>query len=558
MGRLCHRLLSPALVAVLVAACVAASLHGWRNGQPVPLPDAPSERIACASYTPFRKPGETPFDKHAHVPRERIEADLEVLSQRFECVRTYSVSQGLAEVPAVAERLGMKVLLGIWIGRDPAENEREVALGLRVANAHPATVRAVIVGNEVLLRRELPPERLRAYIERVRGATHLPVTYADVWEFWLRHQQLSDAVSFVTIHILPYWEDDPVDIDRAVDHVRRVYEQVREVFAGKEVLIGEIGWPSKGRSRRGAVPSRVNEARFIREFLSFATTFGVPYNVIEAVDQPWKRRLEGTVGGHWGLYDAELRPKFPLQGPVTEDPTWMKGVYAGIGLAVAFALAPLAGARRPGLRGLLILALAGYATGTALAAQIRHMAASNRDAFEWALSATFTALAVFTAFLSAWALARWADGRGRQPPLVPASLLELQRLPRSMADWLGLLRFVWLFAAATVALLLTFDARYRDFPLSLFGAPGLGFLLLALAGAGDPRAWRPVEQEERLLAGWLAVSAPLIVAFERIANTSAVLWGALSLALAAAVLVPHVAARRRSGTPDPGEHQGTQ
>ena len=30
-------------------------------------------------------------------------------------------------------------------------------------------------------------------------------------------------------------------------------------------------------------------------------------NVIEAFDQPWKRALEGTVGGHWGLFDDATR-----------------------------------------------------------------------------------------------------------------------------------------------------------------------------------------------------------------------------------------------------------
>ena len=38
----------------------------------------------------------------------------------------------------------------------------------------------------------------------------MPVTYADVWEFWLRYRDVYEAVDFVTIHILPYWEDFPI------------------------------------------------------------------------------------------------------------------------------------------------------------------------------------------------------------------------------------------------------------------------------------------------------------------------------------------------------------
>jgi glucan 1,3-beta-glucosidase len=59
----------------------------------------------------------------------------------------------------------------------------------------------------------------------------------------------------------------------------------------------------RARAARGA--SLVNQARFIREFVSGAEAIGVPYNIIEAVDQAWKRDPEGTVGGYWGILDGD-------------------------------------------------------------------------------------------------------------------------------------------------------------------------------------------------------------------------------------------------------------
>lgn len=558
------------ITALLALACVAASHYWWRRGQPVEIADAPAGSIACVSYTPFRKGGETPFDKLASVSPQRIEEDLRALAQRFDCVRTYSTSQGLDAVPRIAQGLGMKVLLGIWIGRERVDNERELELGLRAAREHRDAIRAVIVGNEVLLRRELPPAALAKYIRRVRAATTLPVTYGDVWEFWLKHPEMAEAVSFVTVHILPYWEDKPVAVEHAVEHIRQVYALVRDAFPGKEVLIGETGWPSAGRQRRGAVPSRVNEARLIREFLAFAEKSRVPYNVIEAFDQPWKRRLEGTVGGYWGLYDGNLQEKFPLQGPVVEDPGWRGGIYAGVGLALAFALVPLTRRRRSGLPGSLVLLLGGYATGAALAAQARYLVASNRHALDWAVTGTYTLLEFITAFALAGAIARWADRR--EPLPVPGSLADGWRnlarifhqtgpksnrtwrqiiIPRSGetfgpggSAWLGVLRFAWAFGAAVVGLLLTFDPRYRDFPLPLFAPPVAGFALLAAIALAEGAA-KKAGLEERLLAGWLALSAPVIVAMERPSNGSALAWAGLSLLLAAAVLIPDRLARRR-------------
>ncbi|MEX5623722.1 beta (1-6) glucans synthase, partial [Pseudomonas syringae] len=119
---------------------------------------------------------------------------------------------------------------------------------------------------------------------------------ADVWEFWLQHPQVAPEVDFLTIHLLPYWEDDPRGIDDALAHVADVRRVFGTRLAPKDILIGETGWPSEGRPRETAIPSRVNEARFIRGFVAMAESNGWHYNLIEAFDQPWKRANEGAVG----------------------------------------------------------------------------------------------------------------------------------------------------------------------------------------------------------------------------------------------------------------------
>jgi len=521
-----------AAVLIFAALGAAAGLAWWgARGAPVALADAAAERLPCVSYAPYRLPGQTPFAQGFVVSPAQIDADLALLAQRTRCVRTYSVDQGLDAVPALARKHGLRVLLGLWIGRDRAENERELARGLAVLGRDADAIDAVIVGNEVLLRRELPPAALAGYIARVRAATPLPVTYADVWEFWLEHRELAGAVSFVTVHLLPYWEDEPMPIDRAVDHVVRIHQRVREAFPGKEVLVGEAGWPSRGRRREGAVPSLVNQARFVRELANAAAASGLRYNVIEAFDQPWKRRLEGTVGGFWGVLDAGGREKFSLRGPVVEDPAWRRGpAAAGLG-ALAFLLAGVPG--RPRWRGALLLALAGAGLGAALAAQIAGIAAWSRDAFELALGGAFGAMSAAATLLAALGLARWLDGRA---PLEPAPAAAVVAWLRTNAcRWsaaerlLGSLRFALLFGAAAAALALAFDPRYRDFPLALAAPPVVAFA--ALAWGSGVRAGI----EERALAAVLVATAPVIVLREGLANTDALAWAALSLAFAASV-----------------------
>ena len=160
-----------------------------------------------------------------------------------------------------------------------------------------------MVGNEVLLRGEMTTSDLAANIRSVKSRVTVPVTYADVWEFWLRNREVYDAVDFVTIHILPYWEDMPVRAKFAAGHVDDIRKRMAVAFPGKEILIGETGWPSAGRMREGALPSRTNQARVVSEILDLAKREKFRVNLIEAYDQPWKRQLEGTVGGYWGLID---------------------------------------------------------------------------------------------------------------------------------------------------------------------------------------------------------------------------------------------------------------
>ena len=239
------------VLALLALAWLAAAAGTIAASRARAIADAPAGMLDCLSYAPFRKPGETPFDPAANVSRERIAEDLRLLSSRTNCVRTYSIDQGLDAVPEVAASLGMQVLLGAWLSRDREQNRIELDRAIALAREHRGTVRALIVGNEVLLRRELPEHELRAALLQARSEAGTPVTYADVWEFWLQHPELIDAVDFATIHILPYWEDEPVGIDEAVEHVRSIYRQVEQTLGGAPggrhtMLIGETGWPSAG------------------------------------------------------------------------------------------------------------------------------------------------------------------------------------------------------------------------------------------------------------------------------------------------------------------------
>src|SRR5207302_8970418 len=114
---------------------------------------------------------------------------------------------------------------------------------------------------------EMTVADLVANIRSVKAQVTVPVTYADVWEFWLKNREVYEAVDFVTIHILPYWEDFPIKAKFAASHVDSIRKRMAVAFPGKEILIGVTGSPSQGRMREGALPSRASQARVVSEIL---------------------------------------------------------------------------------------------------------------------------------------------------------------------------------------------------------------------------------------------------------------------------------------------------
>src|SRR6185295_4051746 len=312
------------LALLLLSLGLIASVWWWL-ATPITLPRAPIDpnaKLQCVSYAPFRDT-QTPLVPGTHIPAEQIAQDLAQLAKITDCVRTYSIENGLDQVPGLAAKVGLKVIQGIWLGTNRVRNLVQISTAVGLAKEYPGVVTALVVGNEVLLRGEMTASDLAANIRSVKAQVSVPVTYADVWEFWLRNREVYDAVDFVTIHILPYWEDMPVRAKFAAGHVDSIRRRMAVAFPGKEILIGETGWPSAGRMREGALPSRTNQARVVSEILDLAKREGFRVNLIEAYDQPWKRQLEGTVGGYWGLIDAAARAvKYPPGQNISNFPLW--------------------------------------------------------------------------------------------------------------------------------------------------------------------------------------------------------------------------------------------
>jgi exo-beta-1,3-glucanase (GH17 family) len=522
-----------------VVATVVVGVWSWL-GAAVEMPQvatAAGGRLDCVSYAPFRG-DQNPLGPGTVVEPRQIEEDLAQLKPLTSCIRTYSIDHGLDKIPEIAKRHGMKVLHGLWLSSLPELNRRQIATTIELANKFPDVIEAIIVGNEVLLRGEMSAPELARTIREVKAKVPMRVTYADVWEFWLRHRDVAAAVDFITVHILPYWEDHPIPVDQAARHVSLIRNQVVAAFPDKEIFLGEFGWPSAGRMREGALPSPVNAARVLQEVVAQGKRENYRVNLIEAYDQPWKRKLEGTVGGYWGLYDAyQRKAKFEWGASVSNHPNWRWQAAGGIAfVALVFGAAVVASWRRPppSTQAWLAVAVTAAVSGTLIGWTIRNVPIESLSIIDWIRSLSWAMVAFAAPIVGAIAIVTgvkvpdFARVIGRRAA-VPADPVALA---------LGGLLIVLVVLAVQAALGLVFNPRYRDFPFTALTGAVVPFvaLMTAVPTRKDIRA-----NAETVAAALLALCAVYIALSETFANWQS-LWFCGGLAALALSLLPGRAA----------------
>jgi len=317
----------PGLVVAAAFAALTCAVWAFLN-RPAAEPPWPAH-IQGFSFSPIRM-GEDPT-KHIYPTDAEIDADLKLVTGKVGTVRTYSVAGSLADIPQLAERHGLNVAVGAWIDDHRDTNETQLQTAIELARTHLNVMR-VFVGNEVALQGYVPLQELEGYLDRARAAIGQPVGTAEPWNTWLEHPELAQHVDFIGVHLLPYWEGLPVEA--AVDYSIEQFHRIQKAFPNKEVIIAEIGWPSRGRTHQYAVASEANEALFLRRFLARAKHEHFVYYIMEAFDQPWKAPQEGDVGSYWGVYNVDRVPKFEFTAGIVRVPEWH--LLAAISVTVAF------------------------------------------------------------------------------------------------------------------------------------------------------------------------------------------------------------------------------
>ncbi|MEW6767760.1 MAG: glycosyltransferase [Pseudomonadota bacterium] len=327
--------------AVVTVLFVVTALHAALWGVFRDKQQAPdfTGMLPSVSYAPFEGTGHPDVDNIPNV--EKIRADLKKLATMTKAIRLYSSTGGVELVPPIAAEFGLKVMVGAWIDKNTERNEREISSALDLAKRN-SNVIGIVVGNETIYRGEQKVDDLIELIQSVKKQTTVPVTTGEIWNIWRDYPQLASSVDFIAAHVLPYWEN--FTDKQAVDQAMYLYQLLRDAFPGKRVVIAEFGWPSAGYNLKNANPGPFEQASVLRNFVSRAEAAGMDYNIVEAIDQPWKF-FEGGVGPYWGILNASREPKFAWIGPIVDADYWKIATIAVlVGILLSLPILRLANA----------------------------------------------------------------------------------------------------------------------------------------------------------------------------------------------------------------------
>lgn len=251
-------------------------------------------------YEDGQKPGDI-------ISEAQVRRRMEILKPHTKWIRSFSCTEGNEFIPKVAKEYGIKTLVGAWLGNDPEINRREVEGLIKLAKEGLVDIAAV--GNEVMYRKDLSEDELLDYIREVKKAIpHIPAGYVDAYYEFTHRPAITEICDVILCNCYPFWEGCP--FENSLEYMKQMYYQAKSAANGKEVIITETGWPSKGENLRGAVPSEKSARDYFINTQLWSANENIPVFYFSSFDESWKVGAEGTVGAYWGIWDKNEQLKF--------------------------------------------------------------------------------------------------------------------------------------------------------------------------------------------------------------------------------------------------------
>lgn len=251
-------------------------------------------------YEEGQKPGDI-------ISEAQVRRRMEIIKPHTKWIRSFSCTEGNEWIPKVAKDMGIKTLVGAWLGNDDEINQREIAGLIKLAKEGLVDIAAV--GNEVMYRKDLTEKQLLEFIRKVKAEIpHIPVAYVDAYYEFSHRPAITELCDVILCNCYPFWEGCP--FENSLDYMKQMYYQAKAAGNGKEVIITETGWPSRGESLKGSVPSEKSARDYFINTQLWSSNENIPMFYFSSFDESWKVGAEGIVGAYWGIWDKNEKLKF--------------------------------------------------------------------------------------------------------------------------------------------------------------------------------------------------------------------------------------------------------
>ena len=256
--------------------------------------------LCFSPYEEGQEPGQ-------QISEQQIRRRLEIIKPYTQWIRVFSCTDGNENIPKIAKELGLKTLVGAWLGDDTEINEKEIQGLLDLSKSGYVDIAAV--GNEVMYRGDLEEEELIDFIKRVKKEIpNIPVGYVDAYYEFSAKPKITEVCDVILANCYPYWEGCTQEY--SLMYMKQMYQEAVRAGNGKKVIITETGWPSQGSSLGGAHPSYDNALKYFINAQLWSEQEDIEMFYFSSFDESWKESAEGDVGAYWGLWDKNEKLKF--------------------------------------------------------------------------------------------------------------------------------------------------------------------------------------------------------------------------------------------------------
>ncbi|PVU95859.1 hypothetical protein BB561_001562 [Smittium simulii] len=250
--------------------------------------------------------------------QSEITEQIKKLQPYAKVIRIYSLihcKQGEYVLEAI-KGTDIKLYLGLWVDASDSIFDQEKQELSRLAKKYTmfGNVLGIVVGSDSMKRENQTVKQVIKRVQQVKellllgSLSSIPVTTGEPINHYT--EELVQSLDFIFPSIMPFMQGIPVD--KASVYFFLSLIELKNRFNNILIVVGETGWPTKGSSIQGAVPSLENSLEYMKEVTSMARLHNVNVIWLEGIDQSWKiSELRADFEGHWGILESNSKvPKY--------------------------------------------------------------------------------------------------------------------------------------------------------------------------------------------------------------------------------------------------------